>query len=107
METKHTPGPWFIGEPSGTTIHTNFPLGGEDCWQIIAVCRDFYDGIHGVKEINEIVKANARLISAAPDLYRALVQLAFDVERGAGMKLIEDALQDAKEAISKAEGWGK
>lgn len=54
--------------------------------------------------MQEEMRANASLIAAAPDLYRALVQLAFDVERGAGVKLIEDALQDARDAISKAEG---
>lgn len=87
MKTKHTPGPWQVGESiSGkplivTKSHGTIaqPTGGFE---------------------NEI-KANARLIAAAPDLL-AIVKELLICGPNAGHN--QDLLTSAIEAVAKAEG---
>lgn len=64
MKTNHTPGPWkLIGSrDSGFTVHASLPDDAGDT-DILAVCRNIS------RDTNE---ANARLISAAPELLQAL-----------------------------------
>jgi hypothetical protein len=64
METKHTPGPWYwdagIVPPDGPETYADIYVDGGDT--IIAGFNDFIpEG-----------RANARLLSAAPDLLAAL-----------------------------------
>lgn len=62
-ETKHTPGPWKVGEGSFVTASHPIPeVGGSD-----AV--DYYGG-HLVAE--SIARQNLAIIAAAPDLLEAL-----------------------------------
>jgi len=65
METKHTPGPWWVGE--------------EDSFDGIAVM--YRDGMVPVANVqtgytDRNSEANARLIAAAPDLLAACVSLS-------------------------------
>ena len=89
MSTKHTPGPWFVGE----TLSTRGAciVGDGDS----VVCE--FDGRHG-----ETVEADARLIAAAPDLLEALHQLINEanVFEAAPARL----LNNARKAIAKATG---
>jgi hypothetical protein len=68
--SKHTPGPWAIGEWSDThEITINSTMGNlNDCGFLLAVMED--------TEIEcDEVKANSRLIAAAPELLDALREL--------------------------------
>ena len=89
MSTTHTPGPWEIvprDAPKGTLMIAST------------------DGLIAVMECSktrpvtyEKAEANARLVSAAPDLLEALKRLMF-------MDCGEPAFIQAREAIAKAEG---
>lgn len=65
--TGHTPGPWYVvtGPPNGVAVH--WSLDGQICplrWT---------DGLR--PEVEARVMADARLISAAPDLLAALQRI--------------------------------
>ena len=68
MTSKHTPGPWTIGNDG---YNANTLYAGD-----IGVCQMY--GVPMNTRINEVPEryavgmANARLISAAPDMYEAL-----------------------------------
>lgn len=89
-QTKHTPGPW---KAYGTEVYAD-----EDCeYHPIAVtsCNETCRSI-------EEQEANARAISATPDLLAALIHLEHNARKsGAEMGL---ALVVAREAIAKATG---
>jgi hypothetical protein len=62
-EIKHTPGPWVFDE--------------DECSEIPALhlyCADSKNPFHGSRSEEEL-KANARLIAAAPELLEALQRL--------------------------------
>ncbi len=61
--SKHTPGPWKI-EYSDTSTRPDLKIKGN---MLVATTPP----LHSDREINEEVKANARLIAAAPDLLAA------------------------------------
>lgn len=74
MKTKHTPGPWSIswntfngGEEHGIYANGELDLKG---FQIAKV--NYYPGIYNYAN-EETGKANAKLIAAAPELLRALI----------------------------------
>jgi hypothetical protein len=98
MTRQHTPKPWvaYFDE-------TYFVLGPDK--GRVAICMNL-KGAHGLagrRHGNEVL-ANARLISAAPDLLEALQSLIdMDVayKRGA---IVEDAVDAARAAIAKATG---
>ena len=83
METKHTPGPWSVGDSiDGATVHNESEL-------MVAFCRNL------AFDLGECA-ANARLIAAAPELLEAC-QLALDSDdRG-----VKDVLRTA---LAKARG---
>lgn len=58
MSTKHTPGPWHVGEKTGMAVFSDE--------QLLADCTCAYGMAYTE------AKANARLIAAAPDLLSAL-----------------------------------
>jgi hypothetical protein len=95
MKTKHTPGPWGF-TPTAT-------LNDAPCrWEIL--------GAGGViAETNDsTTDANARLISAAPDMLSALETLASRMSENAdGRELYGDWIAIAEEAINKAKGGSK
>jgi hypothetical protein len=103
-EAKHTPGPWH-SEPDGmgdiTIASSRDPLA------IAAVVNGSFMAMGGHAEEFE---ANARLITAAPDMLAALQALAakFDpaalVEKDLPHSDLADEMRAAFAAISKASG---
>ena len=94
---KHTDGPWHITKDK--TAHQFVTL---------TKVRDSHEGVIAVMHVNE--DANARLISAAPDLLAALKQ-AYDTLgwaqhflSHANKQAIPDTLEIISAAIAKAEG---
>ena len=88
-ETKHTPGPWR------TDARNGFPLDIED------------PGEYMIAKATPCAKAeaNARLISAAPDLLDALKELLDrEWQDDEGDYTLEMAHRKARAAISKATG---
>lgn len=99
METKHTPGPWKVGEKFyGVTNQT---------W--ICFTDDVFDYklatvYNGTKITNDQVEANAKLIAAAPDLLEACI-MAFDNMQNGESKTkyrLVTCLNALEEAIKKA-----
>ena len=111
MKAKHTPGPWRV-KPLSTPDKDHDPVG---VYQVEPAFRqlsklyweldpepdsknydpDFHKKVHGVN------KANARLISAAPDLLAALQAVA-DYWEGGDVPADIDAAMRA--ALKKAKG---
>lgn len=100
---KFTPGPWAvrpdIGAPVGTLKIANpeWPRGASD--PLVAA-------VFGTEQEQG---ANARLISAAPEMYEALRAMlaAFDIPGRTEVRSIPEAIQaiaDARTALAKAEG---
>lgn len=88
-ETKHTPGPWHVGDHRGIIVYDVNGIA-------IADAKTFH-GKHG----EGAAEANARLIAAAPELLEALIALVeFDpsIHRKEGPA----RYAKAREAISKA-----
>ena len=86
-QSKHTPGPWHLvhHRPNLFKVETNRTV----------IC-DTFGGLSGE------TMANARLISAAPELLRALEWIVDDWERVTERTLPDD--HEAKAAIAKAKG---
>ena len=100
MNTKHTPGPWVLGDSdlycSSLSVHCGTRQGHTTICRMVSL--EYGVGIGEVE-------ANARLISAAPELLEAL--------QSAHMALIgythqneitHNALEKARAAICKATG---
>lgn len=72
--TKHTPGPWSIRGPRGNGFFRNYGLGhdspGHSGGELATV-----HTLHTTAEAHDIQDANARLISAAPDMLDVLEDL--------------------------------
>lgn len=90
----HTPGPWWIEEPDDPT---------EDDRHI----SDSLGNTATVYGDPETAMANARLIAAAPELLKAVQDLVFHFACTADSQQDEDALDEARAAIAKAEGRGE
>lgn len=102
--TQHTPGPWTVQNLEPSTIGHDWVDGPNR--RRIAVCSEIVgSGPHGYCQLvdTDEIAANARLISAAPDLLDALKRMV-DVPGG------EDgdfrAIAAARAAIAKATGEG-
>jgi hypothetical protein len=94
MNTKHTPGPWGA---LGRNRHEQktIPLRSIHCERLgysIAFVSYDRDGE---------TEANARLISAAPDLLAACIAM---LDERSGAAQLSDASQAARAAIAKATG---
>ena len=94
MKPTHTPGPWEIGRSYSTTHATPVRAKGENlAW----VC-----GLDSPLKFSEAeTRANARLISAAPDLLAALEAVA-DYWQGGDVPADIDTAMRA--ALKKAKG---
>ena len=86
--SEHTPGPWrrFGGMVDGYGITSEKEV-------VISDTMKPYNGLHH--------QANARLITAAPDLLEALKRLTNETEGRAGAP--KRFIKQARQAISKAE----
>jgi len=95
MNTKHTPGPWTIGDENNQ--HVEICIGDA----VANLERQDRYGLHMVFSREEM-RANARLIVAAPELLEALCDMVSDRN-----ELSDGTLCFAKAAIDKATGEGK
>ena len=89
MRERHTPGPWEIARTSGTEIFIRHPS------DIEGRKPGYFAEVRRFTSNDAEVEANARLISAAPDLLAALVDLVETLGK-------PDSLSKAKDAIAKA-----
>jgi hypothetical protein len=94
-KSKHTPGPWYITEGRQPRIYPdNSDSISKECVAIV------YDGCE-----EEEMQANARLIAAAPDLYKAAVAALGNITGGSLAPFVDgmELLRLLKAAIAKAE----
>lgn len=100
MKAKHTPGPWAVEDPMFGEL-TIVETGKQTYeWRFIAsIDISPNDPDHSIPIFE--AKANARLISAAPDLLAALKELVG--QRDAHFHTLS-AWDAARAAIAKAEG---
>lgn len=106
-KTKHTPGPWVVGRKLdyGQSILIDAENGEPSLhyssWQGLAI-------VHGCDDSPikgpEVAEANARLISAAPELLEALRELVKVVPIANETESQDRAKWKALAAITKAEG---
>ena len=97
MIHEHTPGPWEVGRGYARTHSTPIRWKGENlAW----IC-----GMDSAHEFSlEQTLANARLISAAPDMLAALEGLLSD--NYLADPINADRMAEARAAIAKAKGKG-
>lgn len=93
---QHTPGPWVISITGNPTVYAADPIIGP----LVASVHDGRNGF-GSKESKETSRANATLITAAPDMLAALEELV-DIAEQRGYQ--PDWLINAHAAIAKARG---
>jgi hypothetical protein len=95
METKFTPGPWSWSEPSGAGIEVRGPYKGETRLLFSDIWRQFPEPAW-----DEEMRANARLIAAAPSMFEALIDCrrALELANAKGELAVVDA------AIARALG---
>lgn len=77
METKHTKGEWTIYSPKHTVKLYSYIYAGD---VRIAEIKSFGKNEHFNDATFEEKEANAKLISAAPDMLEALIELQNDIE---------------------------
>lgn len=103
--SKHTPGPWKIlpEECDKSYIRVRGTYLGSR-YKVANVLTPIYEGV-AAREAEE-TRANARLISAAPDLLEALTALVSYCERrGMDTETVSaDHMDSARAAINKATG---
>lgn len=90
MKAKHTPGPWTTGRAINTV----------DIGKFSFICPF---GANSADQVAEI-KANARLISAAPDLLAALEAIVKMISPYSGQGRMDTEISAAHAAIAKAKG---
>ena len=99
--SKHTPGPWVVGPVDDCTVTAVDSRGNRT---IVAEI----DGDYNEPDLWPIMEANARLISAAPDLLEALKWAAGRLTYTRRIKGQNDEFCDGVDmmnaAIAKAEG---
>lgn len=103
---KFTPGPWTIEEPMGADNPWIVEAGkAVHEWRCLAIvpCDADDDEVPRLE-----AEANARLIAAAPDLYRLLTAAKHALRSyqygNAATDLAKDIADDAEKLIAKAEG---
>ena len=93
---KHTPGPWLIRKGDEwthdiVTIDGEMPDGTPSYWNVASA-----------NHLRDEVKANVRLIAAAPDLLAALEALCRQMEFDDREPLGWESFKAARAAIAKA-----
>ena len=113
---EYTKGPWTVGQPSGKTIFGKSDyIGNDEIFQRVAICDEsglYHQGFTVKALIEEEARANARLISTAPELYEALKRAIADIEElidreeeaGRDCGDWEINLTDYRNIISRIEG---
>lgn len=100
MSGQHTPGPWVLADNGMGVIRGGVVrqyANGSTQDQIVMAC--------SVTDDNGCMKANARLIAAAPELLEALKRLLGAYERLKPLQsLVSDPEKQAQAAIAKATG---
>lgn len=94
-KTKHTPGPWKVGEENEFEAYEFVSITTESGVQIGDVSSDGC--------VDDETHANARLIAAAPDMLAALKQIESEMRAGLGSSYGETR-EAVRRAIAKAEG---
>lgn len=127
MNSKHTPGPWNIHNPSGVDDEPTVVVGDDGVpWvsmerhiakgdKRIAQVFMWTNNVGGWPRVNNVdeMKANANLISAAPELLEALEIISATLHSigggstNADADLIDAAENAANAAIAKAKGESK
>jgi flagellar basal body rod protein FlgF len=110
----HTPGPWYYDEGDNGEITRDVPEGSPlheyGTAEMVAVAtehRDINGGADGLTpRDHETMKANARLIAAAPDLLVSLGLLVSAVDEFSAMvrNQMREEMSRALDAIAKATG---
>ena len=102
MEKKFTPGPWMWNGAAGITEVKGEPRDR------IRIC-DVWNGENGcyLNHPDYIVKANANLISAAPELLSILERLVMYYDHGELFPEEGYKITEAKRVIAKAYGENK
>ncbi len=94
---KHTPGSWKV-IPRFTMGNDDILIEGKENHQRVLVCKILWHGDNFTDE------ANACLIAAAPELYKACVGLLGILTPKQYSKQFPNIYKQAKQAIAKAEG---
>lgn len=97
---KHTPGPWRVGDACNTVFG---PKTDAICPEIVASIRGGRSDQAAVSRAL-IMKANATLISAAPDLLDAARGMLWAWNNPLGTKGTDVYANELQKAIDKAEG---
>lgn len=95
--SKHTPGPWRINPRAATSIISSSGRG-------IASAGGYFTNTEEPDRLESESIANARLISAAPDLLAALKLCKEQIYNPVYPEEAEHAKRIAESAIAKAEG---
>ena len=112
METKHTPGPWTLEtvKTSAGSCHKIGPFPGSNWHPDGTYACVYADGEHWLTERltdrGKELFANARLITAAPELLETLQDFATQYACGCGHPACNNCERDreAAEVIAKATG---
>lgn len=97
-ETKWTPGPWVVGESSHNGLPCVDACDPNDGQLMIEICEVW--GEDRAESETEMSRANAHLISAAPELYEALASMLEECEDDE----FAPHVMEAKAALAKARG---
>lgn len=102
MTAKHTPGPFFVTQSSDWGGMSGVSLGIDDAFGMEGG-RDYHLAtvVHGDPDA---MRANARLIAAAPEMLEALQFMLTEFEHGDINAGEEAAISKARTAIAKATG---
>ena len=112
MQTKHTPGPWRLTESGDAIVSadggTLIVETGQDYWKNLEAAAAGASSDIAKRHLPQ-VRANARLIAAAPELLEALVAIleTADLSFGEGeqaAKVGNAVISQARAAIEKANG---
>lgn len=108
METKHTPGPWFLDNDEGNLhVYPSAWKGGDNrsaCRALIAVVSP-WDGRSQDERDARIAEAhaNARLIASAPELYEVCAGMlrALDILATHGPNVAQAERERAREILGR------
>lgn len=95
MEAKYTKGPWVLAEMDNRKLIYRFFIKGTNGKSITKIQRDNNQPV-------EVDRANAILISAAPELLEALQLLLYGWDNADLQHDVTSAFNKAREAVNKA-----